>query len=184
MNYLSSFSEINSYLRDKGFSGSFLFLDTCIFALLVVGISSNGVIEGNGLSNGLTNENFKILLSVIKLFGNKVAITPHVLTETYRHLREYFPKTGENMLVVKLIEKIKETQEIYIDSGRLTVEIKNFETFGPTDLSLIEAARTNGRSVIFTNEWPLYLKFSTVVPIIKLSTVIAQEKYPVANLLS
>ena len=176
VNSLHTLKEIEQYHFGK--NEAHLVLDTNVLLIFLVGIYDINylrvcslTIDGKRIYD---EEDFKLVEKIIKIFPNKIVVTPHIISEVNmlsqikinepERLRNYFSK------LIKQLENYKEDfipLKILLNSGGIV-------EFGITDISLIEIARQK-KWLILTNDSPFYYQFVDLGFVINLDTIKVNE---------
>jgi hypothetical protein len=130
----------------------FLFIDTNIFVLYVVGVTNRSRISAERATKTFTVEDFELLVAVMANF-RKVRVTPNVLTEAGNLLdrtREIF----RSQVRETLAEILPDLKERYVPSIAAT-RIDQYGRIGLADAATMQASRN--RCLVLTDDLGLYL---------------------------
>lgn len=180
INNLSTLDEISSYRRTN--HAASLIIDTNILLLFFIGIYDRDYLDSCPLmtENGkrYRREHFELMEKVLKIFLNKIVITPHVLSEINMLSRKRVkPEARMTSLFIKITQQLEKCREEHVEL-KIILSNGGVLKFGFTDISLIEAANKN-KWAILTDELPLYSNYRESVPIIYFSNLVASEIYNV-----
>lgn len=181
MRYLSNIDEIAYYrLRHPE---AYLILDTNILLLFLVGIYDKSYLKDcpSMTDNGknYTEEHFDLLEKIIKIFVDRIAITPQILAEVNSLSRtRTFKGKKLNEYFARMIKGIEKWEENYIHFRILLKEREQVIQFGFTDISITATAKDKGYAIL-TDEFDLYQNFIEQVAIIYFSTIVAYELHKV-----
>lgn len=123
-------------------------------------------------------DHYRLLLKIMERFVNKILITPQILVEIDRHSRNVLKPPKFEIYFTKLIDKLRQCQEVYIKHEILLNEGSGVVQFGFTDISIIEAARKM-KSAVLTDDFSLYTTFRSKVAVINFSQVFSRETFRV-----
>ncbi len=176
---LSTLEEI-SYYRKNHIQAS-LIIDTNILCLLLVGSYDLEYLNGCPLftENGTnySKEHYNLMDKILRLFVNKIALTPHVVSEINMLSHKIKPKDKREAYFMTIIKRLSSFKEFDVPL-KVLLQNGSIIQFGFTDMSLVEAAEKQ-QSVILTDEFNLYRQFKENVPIIYFKQLVATELHKI-----
>ena len=137
-----------------------LLIDTNLLLLLIVGSCDPSYLLMHKRTQSYRPSDLHAVLEAIKPYQRWINI-PNILTETSNLLAQS-GVLSKAVLFRKFKDFIQETEELYVESKRITSS-GHFDRFGLTDLAILEAVRE--QHVVMTDDFRLadYLRRANVM---------------------
>lgn len=167
---------IKRYIRGHELEG--IILDTNILILLLVGFFNPSLITTyKALVNSnkhYSEEDYTRICEILSWFGNKLIITPQVLSEISSLIikdNQGLYKEERDKFISSVIAKLKSSAEHHLESVVLWgKELKILRDFGLTDMNLFEISKIKNIPIL-TDDVPFYLYAYKDIPIINYQSI-------------
>jgi len=139
---------------------SIVVLDTMLFLLMVVGLTSpKYILNHKRLGNKRYSERDFILLGSLISQADNVIVTPNTCTETSNWLKHgYIGDPARTQICTVFQNLVGQSQEQYVTSTQASQRME-FVRLGVTDSVLLEVAAKNPCTLL-TDDLPLYIAAS------------------------